>query len=445
MVTHRILIVDDERALRFAIRDFLEASGYAVIEAEDLRAARAAVADEEPDLVLLDYRLPDGESSRLIPDLKAFDPDIPIVVLTGHGTIELAVESVKLGADHFITKPVQLPTLKVIIERLLENRRAKKKAEAHSRSVDRPVNPFEGSSQLVLELRDQAMRVARSDRPILIEGETGSGKGVLARWIHNAGPFADEPFVDLNCAGLTRELVESELFGHEKGAFTGAVTTKPGLLEIAAGGTVFLDEIGDMDLALQAKLLKAVEEKRIRRVGDIRDRQVAFRLITATHRDLAAMSHDQTFRSDLYFRINTIRLSMPPLRKRTEDIPVLAESFLRAIARDLGHPQVRLTDAAMHALQRYAWPGNVRELRNVIERAVLLTSATELSTEHLRFDEGSVSPRLDPATMTLADCEREHIRLVMELEGGHVERAAARLGIPRSSLYQKLKKLASAP
>jgi DNA-binding NtrC family response regulator len=443
MATHRILIVDDERALRFAIRDFLESSGYAVIEAEDLRAARVAVADEEPDLVLLDYRLPDGESSRLIPDLKAFDPDIPIVVLTGHGTIELAVESVKLGADQFITKPVQLPTLKVIIERLLENRRAKKKAEAHSRSVDRPVNPFEGSSQVVRELRDQAMRVARSDRPILIEGETGSGKGVLARWIHNAGPFADEPFVDLNCAGLTRELVESELFGHEKGAFTGAVATKPGLLEIAAGGTVFLDEIGDMDLALQAKLLKAVEEKRIRRVGDVRDRQVAFRLITATHRDLAAMSHDQTFRSDLYFRINTIRLSMPPLRKRTEDIPVLAESFLRAIARDLGHPQVRLTDAAMQALQRHAWPGNVRELRNVIERAVLLTSATELSTEHLRFDERSTSPRRDPATMTLADCEREHIRLVMELEDGHVERAAARLGIPRSSLYQKLKKLAS--
>jgi DNA-binding NtrC family response regulator len=333
----------------------------------------------------------------------------------------------------------------VIIERLLENRRAKKKAEAHSRSVDRPVNPFEGSSEVVRELRDQAMRVARSDRPILIEGETGSGKGVLARWIHNAGPFADEPFVDLNCAGLTRELVESELFGHEKGAFTGAVATKPGLLEIAAGGTVFLDEIGDMDLSLQAKLLKAVEEKRIRRVGDIRDRQVAFRLITATHRDLAAMSHDQTFRSDLYFRINTIRLSMPPLRKRTEDIPVLAESFLRAIARDLGHPQVRLTDAAMHALQRYAWPGNVRELRNVIERAVLLTSATELSTEHLRFDERSMSPRLDPATMTLADCERQHIRLVMELEDGHVERAAARLGIPRSSLYQKLKKLAPKP
>src|SRR5205809_2085311 len=191
MATHRILIVDDERALRFAVRDFLESSGYAVIEAEDLRTARVAVADEEPDLVLLDYRLPDGESSRLIPDLKAFDPDIPIVVLTGHGTIELAVESVKLGADQFITKPVQLPTLKVIIERLLENRRAKKKAEAHSRSVDRPVNPFEGSPEVVRELRDQAMRVARSDRPILIEGETGSGKGVLARWIHNAGPFAD--------------------------------------------------------------------------------------------------------------------------------------------------------------------------------------------------------------------------------------------------------------
>ena len=442
MATSKILIVDDERALRFALRDFLQTSGYAVVEAEDLRQARAAVADEEPDLVLLDYRLPDGESSRLIPDLKAFDPDIPIIVLTGHGTIELAVESVKLGADHFVTKPVQLPTLKVIVERLLESRRVKKKAEAQSRTVARPINPFEGSSQVVRELRDQAMRVARSDRPILIEGETGTGKGVLARWIHNAGPFADEAFVDLNCAGLTRELIESELFGHEKGAFTGAVATKPGLLEVAAGGSVFLDEIGDMDISLQAKLLKAVEEKRIRRVGDIRDRQVTFRLVTATHRDLAAMSHEGTFRSDLYFRISTIRLAMPPLRKRVEDIPVLAETFLRAIARDLGHPMVRLTDRAMEALQRYPWPGNVRELRNVIERAVLLTSSTELLPEHLRFDEGaSKAPAMDTSGMTLADLERQHIKTIMELEGGHVERAAARLGIPRSSLYQKLKKM----
>jgi DNA-binding NtrC family response regulator len=440
MPTSRILIVDDERALRFAVRDFLETSGYSVIEAEDLRSARVAVADEEPDLVLLDYRLPDGESSRLIPDLKAFNPDLPIVVLTGHGTIELAVESVKLGADQFITKPVQLPTLKVMIERLLDTRRAKKKAEARSRSVARPVDPFEGTSEVVRELRDQAMRVALSNRPILIQGETGTGKGVLARWLHNAGPFADEPFVDLNCAGLTRELVESELFGHEKGAFTGAVTTKPGLLEIAGGGTVFLDEIGDMDVLLQAKLLKAVEEKRIRRVGDVRDRQAEFRLITATHRDLAAMSREGTFRSDLYFRISTIRLAIPPLRSRTEDIPMLAETFLRAIARDLGHPQVRLTDAAMAALQRYSWPGNVRELRNVIERAVLLTSSTELTPAHLRFDEGPPA-KSDVTSMTLADMERDHIRRVMELEKGHVQRAAARLGIPRSSLYQKLKKL----
>jgi DNA-binding NtrC family response regulator len=434
-----ILLVDDEPTLRFAVRDYLEGSGFQVLEAGDLRNARRQVAEGQPDAAVFDYRLPDGVSTDVIPDIKAYDPDLPIVVLTGHGTIDLAVQAIKLGADHFMTKPVELAALKLILDRLVANRRTRKREVARTRRAAPTIEPFAGASQAIGELRDQARRVAATDRPVLIQGETGSGKGVLAKWLHASGPRADEPFVDLNCAGFSRELLESELFGHEKGAFTGAVAAKQGLLEVASGGSVFLDEIGDMDLALQAKLLKVVEDKRFRRVGDVRDRQLDIRLIAATHRDLGMMVREDRFRSDLYFRISTIRLVVPPLRERKEDIPALAETFLRNLAQDLGRPDVRLAQESVRALQRYAWPGNVRELRNVIERALLLTDAVEIAPSHLRFEEGITAPGA-AAAETLADVERAHIERILALEGGHVERAATRLGIPRSSLYQRLKK-----
>src|SRR5215212_4521588 len=434
-----ILLVDDEPALRFAVRDYLERGGLQVLEAGDLRTARRQVAEGQPDAAILDYRLPDGVSTDVIPDLKAYDPDLPIVVLTGHGTIDLAVQAIKLGADHFMTKPVEMAALKLILDRLVANRRTRKREVARTRRAAPTIEPFAGASQAIGELRDQARRVSATDRPVLIQGETGSGKGVLAKWLHASGPRADEPFVDLNCAGFSRELLESELFGHEKGAFTGAVATKQGLLEVASGGSVFLDEIGDMDLALQAKLLKVVEDKRFRRVGDVRDRQLDIRLIAATHRDLGMMVREDRFRSDLYFRISTIRLIVPPLRARKEDIPALAETFLRNLAQDLGRPDVRLAQESIRALQRYAWPGNVRELRNVIERALLLTDAVEIAPSHLRFEDGITAPAA-AAAETLADVERAHIERILALEGGHVERAATRLGIPRSSLYQRLKK-----
>jgi len=436
----RVLIVDDESTLRFAIRDYLESAGFEIHEAEDIASARRAVAEAAPDIVLLDYKLPDGTSAELIPDMKAFAPDLPIIMLTGHATIELAVEAMKLGADQFLTKPVQLSALRIVIDRMLANRRSARRDAAHTRQSLSVPNPFLGTSRAIGTLRNQAQRVVASDRPVLIQGETGSGKGVLANWLHANGPRAAEPFVDLNCAGLTRELLESELFGHEKGAFTGAVAAKPGLLEIADGGSVFLDEIGDMDLPLQAKLLKVVEEKRYRRVGDVRDRKVDMRLIAATHRDLAVMARDQTFRSDLYFRISTIRLVVPPLRERLEDIPILAEVFLRGLAREVGRPGMLLTRDAVAALQRYHWPGNVRELRNVIERAVLLHDGVGITAQALHFDVDGEQPARS-GVMTLAEVEKAHILDVLERENGHVERAAERLGIPRSSLYQKLKKI----
>ncbi len=435
-----ILIVDDQAAIRFALRSFLETFGYAIEEAGDCRQAMASLEATRPAVIVLDYELPDGEAIDLIPQLKDVDPDVPIIILTGHGTIERAVSAVKLGAEQFLTKPVELPALRTMIERAIANGRSRNREAVRARSTTRPADPFVGSSSAILAVREQAARFAESDRPVLIQGETGSGKGVLASWLHRAGLRADEPFVDINCAGLTRELLESELFGYEKGAFTGAVMAKQGLLELAQEGTVFLDEIGDMDLALQAKLLKVVEEKNFRRLGDVRDRRVNMRLIAASHRDLASLAASKLFRSDLYFRISTLRIVLPPLRQRTEDIPILAQTFVASLCSELGRPPVRIAAEAITALKAYSWPGNIRELRNVIERALILGDSGELRASSLVFDLQGLTSGESGQAETLEEVERTHILRVMSEELGNVNRTAQRLGVPRSSLYQKLKK-----
>ncbi len=434
----RVLLVDDEDGIRFAIRDFLEATGYEVSEATSCRTAREALLQASPDAVVLDYRLSDGTSLDLIPHIKRPGDDIGLIVLTGHGSIDLAVEAMKAGADHFMTKPVELSALHLMLDRLLAHRRTRRREEAARSRSAAPRDPFIGSSAAIRRLRDEARRLAASDTPVLLQGETGSGKGVLATWIHENSRRSSEAFVDLNCAGLAREFLESELFGHERGAFTGAVATKQGLLELADGGSLFLDEIGDMDGGVQAKLLKVVEEKHFRRLGDVRDRLVDMRLICATHHDLGQLVAAQRFRSDLYYRISAFRLMVPPLRERREDIADLATLFIRTLSRDLARPEARLTPAAMEALLRYSWPGNIRELRNVIERALLLADAFDITPEVLRFDDHQVATT-DVLSMSLDQIEKAHILRIFEAEGGHVERAAARLGIARSSLYQKLR------
>jgi DNA-binding NtrC family response regulator len=318
-------------------------------------------------------------------------------------------------------------------------------SENYSESFYRPpseaIDPFLGASPAIVRLRKMAARITSSQSPVLIEGETGSGKGVLARWIHQNGPRARRPFLDLNCAGLSRELLESELFGHQRGAFTSATSAKQGLLEVADGGTVFLDEIGDMDLQVQSKLLKVLEERVFRRLGDVRDRAVDMRLISATHRELHQLVHEQRFRGDLYFRVNIVRLKIPPLRQRVEDIDPLSKHVLRSIARQRGYQPIGLSAAAMKMLRAYAWPGNIRELRNVLERALLLAETDVLDAEHLQFE--SRAPAVEFAVQypgTLKQMERAYIRHVLEAESGSVERAARRLGIPRSSLYNKMRR-----
>jgi len=434
---NRILIVDDEPAVRFGIRDFLELQGYEIEEAETCQDARHLFSNSRPDIVIADYMLPD-----LLPRLKEIDPEIPLLVLTAHGSIDLAVKAIKEGAEQFLTKPIEMSALQVILQRLLETqRRHHKHLASKSRRVRQAIDPFIGTSSAIRLLADQARKILTSESPVLILGETGSGKGVLARWLHENSPRAEEAFVDLNCAGLSRELLETELFGHQKGAFTSATSSKQGLFEVAHRGTVFLDEVGDVDLQIQPKLLKVLEDKRFRRVGDVIDQQVDVRLIAATHQDIGQLVRQKKFRDDLYFRISTIPLSFPPLRKRIDDIPVVAQYLLDKVSADLGRGQIQLDDDCLKALQAYAWPGNVRELRNVIERALLLSEEKSIGLKDLNFDgHANLGALTLDSRLTLLQLEKQHIQRVLDEERGRVEKAANRLGIPRSSLYQKIKK-----
>jgi len=434
----RVLIVDDEPAVRFAVADFLRGQGYAVSEAATLAAAQEAFTLEPPDVAVVDHKLPDGDALELLAWLRDAQAAVPVVILTGHASIDLAVRSIKEGAEQFLTKPVELPALAVIVGRALANQRTRRReAAGRARSGRQALDPFLGESAPIRRLAALARRVAATDSTVLIQGETGSGKGVLAAWLHAAGPRAEEPFVDLNCSGLGRELVESELFGHARGAFTGASAHKVGLFEIAHRGTAFLDEIGDLDPPVQPNLLKVLEEGRFRRLGDVRDRQVDVRLISATHQDLAQLVAERRFRSDLYYRISAIPLAVPPLRERREDLPLLAAAILERLGGGPRRDATRLTAAALAALADYPWPGNLRELRNVLERAVLLSDRPEIDRGDLRFDPPASEPAGAPRT--LLEIERDAIGRALAAEGGRVARAAFRLGVPRSSLYQKLK------
>jgi DNA-binding NtrC family response regulator len=435
----RILVVDDEPSVRLGLRRFLERRGYEVHEAGDCSGAERTCATVLPDVAILDQRLPDGDGVELLVRLKDACPGLAVVMLTAYGSIELAVRAIREGAEQFLTKPLDMEAICVVVERLIEDRRNRQRQLAVRPERD-AFDPFLGKSRAIRALSAEAQRLLETDSPLLIQGETGVGKGVMARWLHENGPRGAEPFVDLNCAALSRELLESELFGHEPGAFTGAAKRKLGLLEVANRGTAFLDEIGDMDLAIQARLLKVLEEKRFRRLGDVHDRSVDVRLVAATNRDLPRLMATRAFREDLYFRISTLPLVIPPLRERPEDIPEIARDILRRIPSRKAS-EMTVGEEALAELSGYAWPGNIRELRNVLERAALVSTGPVIRPGDLRF--GGPSPRGTDGpepVRTLDEVERDHIARVLEIEGGHVARAAAQLGVSVSSLYDRIKR-----
>ncbi|GIW42685.1 MAG: two-component system response regulator [Candidatus Binatia bacterium] len=432
----RILVADDDEGIRFGISRFLESRGHRVEATDTCKGVLGLLSRKMPDVAILDYRLPDGNAVDLLPKMREMAPDVPVVVLTAHGSIELAVRAIKEGAENFLTKPVEMSALAALVERLLERRKALRREGIARKSEP---DPFLGTSRAIRYLAEQVRRVLDVPVPVLLHGETGTGKGLVARWIHRNGPRAAEPFVDVNCAALPRELLESELFGYERGAFTGATAPKPGLLEAADRGTVFLDEIGDMDLQVQAKLLKVLEEKRFRRLGGVGEREVDVRIVSASHQDLRRLVGERSFREDLYYRIATVPIEVPPLRNRREDIPLLARSILEGVAGELGRGEVTLGESAIRALCEYDWPGNVRELRNVLERALLLHEVRVLEAEHLRLEgPGKATDR--PSGETLEEVEKAHIARILEEEQGHVPAAARRLGVPKSTLYQKIKR-----
>jgi DNA-binding NtrC family response regulator len=442
----KVLLVDDDPVILAAIAEFLRMEGHKIIQAANLKSACRLLEVEAPDLAVVDYSLPDGNALDFLAAARSTSPSLQSIVLTGNATIDLAVKAIKEGAEHFLTKPVQFAVLAATVRSCLESQQNQRKQLAHKLSRSRyEKNPFEGTSEAIQRLSEEAHKIAHTQRPILIQGETGTGKGVLAEWLHKNGPRRDEALVDLNCAGLSKDLLESELFGYEKGAFTGAAASKPGLVEVAHCGILFLDELGEMDLMVQPKLLKVLEDHRFRRLGDVRERAANIQVIAATNRNLMRSVEQMKFREDLYYRISTFHLHIPPLRERRDDIPALANSLLQNLAKDLARDQQELSRGAETALKEYSWPGNIRELRNVLERVALTCESRIIEAEDLGLDLGTAAVAVIPrfqtsgAAVTLAELERQHIIRVLQEESGKVAQAAARLGIPRSTLYQKLK------
>jgi DNA-binding NtrC family response regulator len=437
-----LLLVDDDSELTELISAYFKKLDYEVHVFNGVRETLLRSASIQPDVAIIDCLLADGDGIDLISNLQS-NNRIPILILTGHASIDLAVRATKQGAEQFLTKPIDLKFLASQVSKAVENQRAHRQHIAYVANHARwQRNPFLGCSCAIRQMELEVQKIVGSDLPILIEGETGTGKGVLAEWLHNNGPRSGEAMVSVNCAGLSKELLESELFGHEKGSFTGAVSSKQGLLETAHRGTAFLDEIGDMDLAIQPKLLKVVEEQNFRRVGGVRDHLVNIRLIAATHRDLMQMVRDAAFRSDLYFRINTITIRIPNLRSRPEDIPLLAQFFVERLRHDLGRPNLDLSKTAWNALKNYHWPGNIREVRNVLERAALIAGNAVIETHHLllRHDNFLTSqPAQDIWHLSLEKLEAMHIEQVLNRTQWSVGEAARRLGIAKSTLYAKLR------
>jgi DNA-binding NtrC family response regulator len=446
-----ILVVDDEHLIRWSVEQVLRREGFGVLQAgtgaDALRLAQA----EAPDLVLLDIRLPDGDGLEILERLRAGDPDLPVIMITAHGGVESAVRAMKLGAHDYIIKPVNFEEMTIAIRKALETRSLRREV-ARFQSEERRgarLADLVGESRAIRDLAALIGRIAQSDATtVLLEGESGTGKDLVARIIHFESARARAPFLALNCVALPEHLLESELFGHERGAFTDAKGLKKGLFEQADGGTVYLDEIGDMKPDLQAKLLRLIEEKSFRRVGGLRDFRVDVRIIAATNRDLGRALEEGEFRKDLYYRLKVFPLRLPPLREHPEDILPLTLHFIARFNGEMGREVREIHPEAQACLTEYAWPGNVRELRNVLERALILASGPVLHVEHLPPEVGARVPPPEKAApmalpaegVSLEEVERDLVRQALDATGGNQVRAARLLGISRDALRTRMKK-----
>jgi DNA-binding NtrC family response regulator len=463
-----VLVVEDEATLARNIKTYLQRNGYDAETAGSAEEGLAAFDRFKPDAVVLDLRLPGMDGLAALTRLRASDPSLIVIMLTGHGSVETAVEAMKAGAYDFLTKPVSLSKLTLLLEKAQGEARREETLNYHERrnaahagleNLLGESEPMRALKSRLAQVIDAEMRLTDTDAPaVLVTGETGVGKEVVARALHYSGRRADKPFVEINCASIPAQLLESELFGHERGAFTDARERKLGLVETAAGGTLFLDEIGDMDLGLQAKLLKLLEEKSVRRVGSLRDQKVDVRIVAATHRPLETLVQEQRFRSDLYFRLRVVELVVPPLRERGADILLLARHFLAVHGARYGKPGLRFSATTERALAAHSWPGNVRELRNVVEQAVLLAAGPTLELEPARLSPVTSAPPQSaaaqsagaavdaaPESSRLDRAERALMLESLETTQWNVSRAARLLGVSRDTMRYRMEKFRLAP
>jgi two-component system response regulator PilR (NtrC family) len=451
----RILVVDDEASMRDFLRIMLEKEGHEVATAGDGNSGLALARDQRMDLVISDIRMPGLDGVGLLSGLREQGLKIPVIMMTAYASSDSTIQAMKQGAFDYVTKPFKLDEIKLVIDRALaeaDRRQRGERAVRAPREADVPgLRQIIGRSPKMVELYKLISRVAMVDSAVLITGESGTGKELVARTIHHSSLRVSKPFMAINCGAIPEELLESELFGHTKGSFTGAIAHKAGLLEVARGGTVFLDEVAEMSPRLQVKLLRFLQDHIFRRVGGTEDIEVDVRMIAATNKDLKQVIHEGTFREDLYYRLNVITVEIPPLRDRREDIPLLVEDFLALFADRAGRPGMEILPEAMDALMAYAWPGNVRELENVLERAVALAASDEVRAENLPPilrqpppPPGAPRPAVPPQGLNLdqvvADLEKALMQDALEKAGGIQTKAAQLLGINFRSFRYRARK-----
>lgn len=434
MIKPLLLIIEDDETIALSLRVFFENKGYEIVHALTGEEGIKIALKELPDIVILDLRLPDIYGIKILKELKKDYPEISVIVMTGYGEIEEAVRAMQIGAEYYFQKPIDMDELSIIVEKSLKIKQIKQEIAIYRESP----YPIVGRSKQTQGLIHMINLLAGNPlTTVLILGETGTGKELVARNIHALSSRADKPFIDINCASIPENIFESELFGYEAGAFTDAKKTKKGLFELADEGTLFFDEIGDMPQSAQAKILRAIEQKTLKRLGGTRDISVDARIIAATNKNLEDLVRNGSFREDLYYRLNVMPLNISPLEERPEDIPLIAEFLLEEIKRTINKKEIGgFTEDAINLLCSYKWPGNVRELRNVIERAAILCQHGDISVMYLILPSEHVSLK---NSMTLSEVEQDHIKQIIQLTGGNKTRAAQILGIARSTLNEKIK------
>jgi len=448
----KILIVDDEQTIRWSLGESLKSEGYTVEDQENGEKGLKSFREDPADLAILDLKLPDTSGMKILKEIKNIDPSVPVIMMTAYGEIETAVEAIKCGAYDFLLKPFQIPKMKIAIKNAFEQSKLKNELkEIKERNREEyDFKNFIGRSEVMLEVFERVKKIGKSKAStILIQGESGTGKELVARAIHESSKGANMPFMEINCAALPETLLESELFGHEKGAFTDAKKRKKGLLELAEGGTIFLDEIGEMGVTLQSRLLRVIENKTFRRVGGVKDLKLNARVISATNRNLKEEISKGNFRNDLYYRLQVIPIELPPLRERKEDIELLANHFISTFNREFKKNIKTISSEVADILREYNWPGNVRELKNIIERAVLLDAEDSIKVEHLpaeivdgrdQLTEDRAARNIDELfPMSLKDLEKMLILNTLEKTSGNKSRSARILGISRQTLREKVK------